>query len=105
MFYSAVDQTIREWTDANVKALFLEWADAEARFCYLSSPQGECYQISIEAPENELVRVHVFAVETLDDMEAHLEWFVPVSQLTAALDTAKKTISECLWRREPLKVE
>lgn len=102
MSYAAVDQIIREWADANVKELFVESADIEARFCYLSSPQGECYQISIEAPENELVRVHVSAVETLDDMEAHLEWFVPISQLSAALDTAKKTISECLWRREPL---
>lgn len=105
MSYAAVDQTIRDWADANVKALFTEWADAEARFCYLSSPQGECYQISIDAPEDELVRVHVWAVETLDDMEAHLEWFVPISQLRAALNTAKKTISECLWRRRPLKPE
>jgi len=105
MSYAAVDQTIREWTDANVKKLFVERADAEARFCYLSSSQGECYQISIDAPENELVRVHVSAVETLDDMEAHLEWTVPISQLRAALDTAKKTIVECLWRREPLKPE
>ena len=105
MSYAAVDQTIREWADANVKKLFVEQEGAEARFCYLSSPQGECYQISIDAPENELVRVHVWAVETLDDMEAHLEWFGPISQLQATLDTAKKTIVECLWRREPLKPE
>lgn len=103
MSYAAVDQIIREWADANVKELFTEWAGAEARFCYLSSSQGECYQISVDAPEDELVRVHVWAVETLDDMEAHLEWFVPVRQLEAALNTARTTISECLWRRRPLK--
>ena len=105
MSYAAVDHIIRDWADANVQKLFFETANVEARFCYLSSPQGECYQISIDAPENDLVRVHVWAVETLDDMEAHLEWFVPISQLGAALDTAKETISECLWRRPPLKLE
>lgn len=105
MSYAAIDQTIREWTDANVQKLFVEWADAEARFAYLSSPQGECYQISIDAPEGGLVRVHVTAVETADDMGAHLEWLVPISQLQAALDTAKQTIVESLWRRTPLKPE
>jgi hypothetical protein len=92
MSYAAVDQIIRDWADANVKKLFLERADGESRFCYLSSAQGECYQISIDAPENELVRVHVWAVETLDDMEAHLEWLVPIARLRATLDTAKKPL-------------
>jgi hypothetical protein len=103
MSYAAVDLTIREWAEANVKKLFVEWAGAEARFCYLSSPQGECYQITIDPPENDLVKVHVFAVETLDDMEAHLEWNVQISDLRDALDTAAKTVRECLWRREALR--
>ena len=103
MSYTNVDDTIREWAAANDQKLFVEWAGAEARFCYLSSPQGECYQISIDAPENELVRVHVWTVETVDDMEAHLEWFVPISQLKTTLDTAQRTIVECLWRRTSLK--
>jgi hypothetical protein len=93
MSYAAIDQTVRDWADANVKALFTEWAGREARFCYLSSPQGECYQISIEAPENERVRVHVRGIETLDDMEAHLEWLVPVGRLRDTLDAAKQTIA------------
>ncbi len=103
MSYVAVDQIIRDWADANAAKLILQWAGAEARFCYLSSPQSECYQISIDAPENELVRVHVWAIETLDDMEAHLEWFVPVARLRDTLDTARSTIVEHLWARPPLK--
>lgn len=103
MSYAAIDQIVREWADANVKAMFTEWAGQEARFCYLSSPQGECYQISIEAPENESVRVRVHGIETLDDVEAHLEWLVPVTRLRDTLDTAKQTVVECLWARKPLK--
>jgi hypothetical protein len=72
------------------------------RFCYLSSPQGECYQISIDPPDDAGVRVHVWSVETSDDMEAHLEWFVPMGRLRATLDTAKKTVVERLWTRTPL---
>jgi hypothetical protein len=103
MSYAAVDETIPAWVDANALELFLEFADRERRFCYLSSPQGECYQISIDPPEAQGVRVHVWAVETLDDMEAHLEWVVPTSNLGIALDTAKNTIRDCLWRRQALK--
>jgi hypothetical protein len=51
------------------------------------------------------VRIHVRAIETLDDMEAHLEWHVSVPELKAALDTARETIVECLWHRQPLKPE
>lgn len=102
MSYAAVDQTIRDWAAASGFELLLEWAGAEARFCYFSSPQGECYQISLDPPENNLVKVHVWAVETADDMEAHLEWVVHTSELRAALDTAEKTVREYLWRRQPL---
>jgi hypothetical protein len=98
MSHAAVDQIIRDWADANVTKLFLEREGSAARFCYLSSPQGECYQISVDAPENDLVRVHVWAVETLDDMEAH-----PLNRLRETLDTAKKTIVETLWARTPLE--
>jgi hypothetical protein len=102
MSYAAIDHAIRAWADANAFSLCLTWADHEARFCYLSSPKGECYQISVDPPENELVKVHVWAVETLDDMEAHLEWIVSIPELSAALDIAHKTVRECLWRRQPL---
>jgi len=105
MSYAGVDQILRAWSAANVKELFVEWGGEEARFCYLSSPQGECYQISVDPPENDLVRIHVRAIETLDDMKAHLEWYVSVPDLEAALDAAKVTLVECLWRRRPLKPE
>lgn len=84
---------------------FLEWAGKEARFCYLSSPQGECYQISLDPPVKDQVRIHVRAIETLDDMEAHLEWFIPIRDLKAALGAAKATIVECLSSRPRLKLE
>jgi hypothetical protein len=103
MSYVAVDQTIRDWVAVNGLTLFVESSGAEARFCYFSSPQGECYQISVDPPENDLVKVHVSAVETVDDMEAHLEWVVHLSDLRAALDTAEKTVREYLWRRQPLR--
>ena len=105
MSYAAIDTVIREWANANVQTPFVEKSHTETRFCYLSSEQAECYQISVDAPENGLVRVHVSAIETIDDMEAHLQWLVPIAQLTAALDTAKKTIVENLWRRLPLNSE
>ena len=102
MSYAAIDQTIRDWVAANGLSLFEESSGAEARFCYLSSPQGECYQVAVDPPKNELVKVHVRAVETIDDMEAHLEWVVLTSELRTALDTASKTVRECLRRRQPL---
>lgn len=102
MSYAVIDQIIRDWADAHAMTLMLEHANAEARFCYLSSPQGECYQIAIDAPEAAGVRVHVWAVETADDMDAHLEWVVPIARLRAALDVAKQTIVERLWTRTPL---
>lgn len=101
MSYTAIDHIIQPWADANGFKLHMAWAGEEARFCYLSSQQGECYQISIERPENELVRVHVRAVETLDDMEAHLEWFVSIAELGAVLEVAHKTVRDCLWNRQP----
>jgi hypothetical protein len=46
--------------------------------------------------------VHVRAVETLDDMEAHLEWKVSIPELGDALNVALDTVRDCLWRRRPL---
>lgn len=105
MSYSELDDTLRKWAAENQLVMQTEFAGQDRRFLYLSSSSGETYQISVDEPEGGAVRIHVSAVETADDMEAHLEWFVPIHQLSAALDTAKKTISECLWRREPLKCE
>lgn len=105
MSYAAIDQTILDWAAASGLQLHSEWASAEARFCYFSSHQGECYQISVDPPERELVKVHIRAVETIDDMEAHLEWMVPTSDLRAALNAAENTVRECLWHREPLRLK
>jgi len=96
-----VDGIIEAWAEANALELQRSWADRDARFTYLSSPQGECFQIALDPPDNENVKVHIWSIETLDDMEAHLEWFVPTSQLRVTLDIAHKTVRECLWRREP----
>ena len=101
MSYAVIDQTIRDWAAANVKTLFLDSAGAEARFCYLSSPHGECYQISIGQPENERVSVRVHAIETIDDMEGHLEWIVPIARLRDARLTAEYRQAIVAPAREP----
>jgi|CXWL01.1.fsa_nt_gi hypothetical protein len=92
MTYASVDPIISAWGADNNLVVFDSFADEPARFCYRSSEAGECFQIAVEAPKDGEVAVHVWSVETNDDVEVHKEWRVSAEDLRGALDDALRAI-------------
>lgn len=98
MSYEVVDQAILSWVSDNSLTLFDSVDEREARFCYISSERGECLQISVDPPEPDMVRVHLWDIETDDDVEVHLEWVERPAELRKLLDLALKEARAWLSR-------
>jgi len=97
--YSAVDDAVRNWAEANSLTLFDEWAGEAARFVYVSNASGECLQISIEPPCGDLVRVVVTDVETIGGEEVRLEWELSAPEVRQGLDAVLGVVRNWLERQ------
>jgi hypothetical protein len=91
MSYDEIDSDIEAWVLSHGFKLIREFGGAPRRFFYVSAGK-ESFQISIEPPENGHVLINVWSVETLDDIDVHKSWEVPVDTVSRAMDEALRAI-------------
>lgn len=100
MPYTEIDSDVERWVSAHGYKLIREFGGLPRRFFYVSVGK-ECFQISIEPPENGKALINLWSVETVDDIDIHEAWDVPITDVLITMDAALRTIR----KREIRQVE
>jgi hypothetical protein len=89
--YDEIDRDVEQWVAAHGFKLIREFGGLPRRFFYVSAGK-ESFQISIEPPENGRALINLWSVETVDGIDTHEAWDVPIAEMQITLDEALRTI-------------